>query len=158
MKNYFVTPSLSPSKEGRRGDPSLKHIRAAVLEIRSRKFPDLKQFGTAGSFFKNPIISKRQFAALKKKYPGLPGFELKVKGQKSTIKLSLAWILDNICSMKGKTQGNVGLFRNQPIVLVNFGGASFSEVESLARQVVDCVKEKTGIKVEWEVQKIGSMN
>ena len=53
---------------------TLAAIRAAVLLIRSKKFPDLNQFGTAGSFFKNPIVSKEKFDELKKKYPDLPGF------------------------------------------------------------------------------------
>ncbi len=55
-------------------NPTVQEIRQAVLEIRIRKFPNLRQFGTAGSFFKNPIIPKRQFDELKKKYPDLVGY------------------------------------------------------------------------------------
>jgi len=135
--------------------PSLAEIRDAVLEIRSKKFPDLRTTGTAGSFFKNPIIPKAQFDDLKKKYPKLPGFELfSTSYPLPSVKVPLAWILDNVCNMKGLTSGSVGLFHNQPIVLVNLGGASADEVNRLAERVIKCVKEKTGIEIEWEVQGI----
>ncbi len=127
--------------------PTLAEIQCAVLAIRARKFPDLALFGTAGSFFKNPIIPRRQFNELKKKFPELPGFPL---GEE--MKIPLAWILDNLCKMKGARTGAIGLFPNQPIVLVNFGGASAAEVSAFAHEVSQCVKEKTGIAIEWEVQ------
>ena len=138
---------------------TLKEIRDAVLEIRARKFPDLRTTGTAGSFFKNPIIPKAQYDELKKKYPDLPGFPVSnVPTYQRTnvhlVKVPLAWILDNICHLKGLAQGNVGLFKNQPIVLVNLGGATAYEVKSLAQEVISSVKEKTGIDVEWEVRMI----
>ncbi len=127
--------------------PTLAEIRRGVLEIRSQKFPDLKEFGTAGSFFKNPIISRTQFDELKKKYPEMPGFPL---GEE--MKIPLAWVLDNLCGLKGLRKGAVGLFPNQPIVLVNFGGANANEIRAFAEEIARCVKNKTDIKVEWEVQ------
>ena len=151
--------SILPSKEGRRKEPTLAEIRRAVLEIRSRKFPDLSVVGTAGSFFKNPIIPKEKFDTLKQKFPDLPGFPISLspslEGETGEgVKIPLAWILDNVCNLKGATDGNVGMFKNQPIVLVNFGGATFEEVMLLAKKVADCVREKTGIDVECEVQQI----
>ena len=135
----------------------VRDIRKAVLEIRGRKFPDLKTTGTAGSFFKNPIISAGKFSELKKKYPNLPGFPLSdVTGHRSpvSVKVSLAWILDALCGMKGFQKGDVALFERQPIVLVNTGRASAEEVGAFAQEVSACVKEKTGIDIEWEVQRI----
>ncbi|MEK7208035.1 MAG: UDP-N-acetylmuramate dehydrogenase [Patescibacteria group bacterium] len=132
--------------------PALVAIRRAVLQIRGKKFPDLAQFGTAGSFFKNPIIPKEQYDELKEKYPDLPGFKLKVNSQKLMVKVPLAWILDNICGLKGFRKGNVALFERQPIVLVNLGGASAADMQTFAADILRQVKEKTGIDVEWEVQ------
>lgn len=130
-------------------------IRRAVLEIRSRKFPNLNEFGTAGSFFKNPVIPTAQYDELKKKYPDLVGYQLLTTNhQQPMVKVPLAWILDNICHMKGLTQGNVGLYKKQPIVLVNLGGATAEDAKRLADGVIACVKEKTGIRVEYEVQMI----
>ena len=70
------------------------------------------------------------------------------------VKLPLAWVLDNICNLKGYAKGNVKLFEKQPIVLVQTGGASAEEVEAFAKEIAGRVKDKTGIEIEWEVQKI----
>ncbi|MDP3661708.1 MAG: UDP-N-acetylmuramate dehydrogenase [bacterium] len=128
------------------GAPTLQQIRRAVLEIRARKFPDLKTHGTAGSFFKNPIISKEKFEELKKRFPGLSGFPVP-----SGVKVPLAWILDKICGLKGFEQDNTALWKDQPLVLVNKGGASASAVSALADNIAHIVKEKTGIEIEREV-------
>ena len=144
--------------------PTLDDVRKAVLEIRKGKFPDLKTVGTAGSFFKNPIISQGQFDELKKRFPDLPGFPLDAdnrgpnadhRGTKSfMVKLSLAWILDHILGIKGMTDGSVGLHHAQPLVLVNVGEAKSADVCRLANEVADKVKQATGIVLDWEVEKL----
>ncbi|HEY4500434.1 MAG TPA: UDP-N-acetylenolpyruvoylglucosamine reductase, partial [Candidatus Paceibacterota bacterium] len=130
--------------------PSLSEIRKAVIQIRKGKFPELSQIGTAGSFWKNPIISNQQFEKLKIQYPNIPSFSL---GDK--IKIPLAWILDNVCGLKGYTKGRVGLWKNQPLVVVAKKNTSFKEIESLACEVTKIVKQKTAIDIEKEVQYIG---
>ncbi len=158
----FKSSGLQPSPLGKEElSPTLSRIRKAVLEIRSKKFPDLREFGTAGSFFKNPIIPEEQFNELKKKFPNLPGFlvsssnfQLKTSNLKLFIKVPLAWVLDNICGLKGFEKGNIKLFEKQPIVLVQNGLATSEEVEAFAKEIISQVKTKTGIEIEWEVQKI----
>ncbi|OHA20406.1 MAG: UDP-N-acetylenolpyruvoylglucosamine reductase [Candidatus Taylorbacteria bacterium RIFCSPHIGHO2_01_FULL_51_15] len=150
-------------KEERQSRLTPQDVRKAVLDIRSKKFPDLGKFGTAGSFFKNPIISKERFDELKKRFPNLPGFPLTrfdlTSGERSNlVKVPLAWILDNVCNLRGYERGNVKLFEKQPIVLVQNGLASSEEIESFAKEIATRVKEKTGIDIEWEVQKVKSMN
>ncbi len=137
-------------------DVSLKEVRDAVIDIRSKKLPDVAKVGTAGSFFKNPFVSKEHYETLHEKWPGMPGFMEMVEG-KEMVKLPLAWILDHICDLKGwkHSFGRVGSYENQPIVLVNYGGGTSDEVESAARHVIDEVKKKTDITVEWEVQAVG---
>ncbi len=172
--SQFLISDETGEKRNENGITS-SDVRIAILEIRSRKFPDLKTCGTAGSFFKNPIIPKTQFDELKKKYPELPGFpmcdpnqritseytELKKQyfgsfglhsGHSDRVKVPLAWILDNICGLKGYTKGNVALFERQPIVLVSTGDASAEEVETFAKEVAAKVEKRTGIEIEWEVQ------
>ncbi len=153
LKEYF--------KSWKEVAPTLVEIRTAVLRIRAEKFPDLKKFGTAGSFFKNPIISLDHFNQLKKQYPDLPGFEIRGTGENETnteptrnIKVSLAWILDNICGLKGFEKGGVALFERQPMVLVASEGASSEEITRFAQKVSAQVKEKTGIDIEWEIQRL----
>jgi len=126
--------------------PSPKNIREAVLQIRSKKFPDLSKVGTAGSFFKNPIVSAEQFSTLKSKYPDLPSF-----AAKNGVKVPLAYILDKICGLKGFKKGNVELFQNQPLVLVNTGSATAKEIRDFSAEIKKAVKEKTDIDIEEEV-------
>jgi UDP-N-acetylmuramate dehydrogenase len=131
-------------------DLTLEKIRQAVLEIRVEKLPDWHKLGTAGSFFKNPIITLAKYQELKDKYPEAPGFP----ETKEKIKVPLAWILDNICNLKGYKEGNVGLYEKQPIVLVNFGNATEKEILNFSKKIKDSINEKTGISVEEEVEKI----
>lgn len=128
-------------------DPTLKEIRNAVLMIRSKKFPDWKELGTAGSFFKNPILSKKEFDTIRERHPSLPGFVL----HDSRIKVPLGFILDKILNLKGYTNGNVGLYDQQALVLVNHGHATAKEIQLFANDVVMRVKDEIGISVEWEV-------
>jgi UDP-N-acetylmuramate dehydrogenase len=104
-------------------EPSLVQVREAVISIRKVKLPDIAVVGTAGSFFKNPIIKVEDFEALKKRYPDLPGFSEKTNP--GFIKVPLAWIIDTICGYRGISQGNVGTYKNQALVLVNNGNATF---------------------------------
>lgn len=129
----------------------LKSVREAVLKIRAEKFPPLNQYGTAGSFFKNPIVSDSSFANIRKNFPEMPNFPT----SRGKIKLPLAWILDKVCSFRGRKMGHVGLYDKQPLVLVNFGEATAHEVSVFADKVAADVKNKTGVEVEREVQTIG---
>lgn len=129
-------------------DPNLKEVRSAVIDIRWAKLPDWKLWGTAGSFFKNPIISADKFIILKKMYPELPGFS-ETDGR---VKISLGWILDKVCHVKGMSKGNVGVYEKQALVLVTKPGATAEEVVSLANDLMVMVKEKTGIDIEGEVE------
>ncbi len=128
--------------------PTVADMREAVISIRTQKLPDISKVGTAGSFFKNPIISAEAYAALRAKYPDLPGFPEK----DGRVKVPLAWIIDKICGYRGISKGGVGTFQNQALVIVNNGSASFAEVATFAAEIVLKVKEKTGIVVEPEVQ------
>ncbi|HEY4498822.1 MAG TPA: UDP-N-acetylmuramate dehydrogenase, partial [Candidatus Paceibacterota bacterium] len=128
--------------------PDLKSVRAAVLEIRSRKFPDLEIVGTAGSFFKNPIVAKSVYISLKKKYPELPGFP----AGRGKMKLSLAWIIDHVCKLKDLRAGDSGVAPHQTLVICNFGSARATEIKELADRISKAVYETTGITIEPEVK------
>lgn len=132
----------------RGGEATPGGIRELVLAIRAKKFPDLRTTGTAGSFFKNPIVPAGKFDELKRQFPLLPGYP----AEDGRVKLSLAWILDKACGLKGFRRGAVALYENQPLVLVNEGGAAAGEIAAFAGEVAGRVKEKTGIEIEWEVR------
>lgn len=127
--------------------PTLETARQAVLYIRSRKFPDLSVVGCGGSFFKNPIISDSELDSLLKDYPEVPHFDV----AENKNKIPLAWILENVVHCKGLKEGNVGLSDKQPLILINFGGATTAEVKTFSKKISDFVFVKTKIKIFPEV-------
>lgn len=140
LKEYFLNRGVVR--------PSPLEVRNAVIEIRKHKLPNWQEWGTAGSFFKNPIISIQQYLDLKQKYPDLPGFP----DCEGKIKVSLGWILDKVCNAKGLSFGNAFIYEKQALVIVTKPGAKASEVVELSRKIQDLVLQKTGIKIEAEVE------
>ncbi len=131
-------------------NPTPREVRMAVLEIRSRKFPDLELVGTAGSFFKNPVIDKAHFESLQKKYPDIKGFST----PSGEVKVSLAWVIEHVCHMKSARVGDAGLAPNQSLVVCNFGNATARDIRMLAEKIVTSVKEKTNIDIVPEVRHV----
>ena len=126
-------------------------IADAVRAIRGRKFPDLNTFGTAGSFFKNPILTQEQFAGLSREYGAIPSFP-----HPDGVKVPLAFILDKVLMLKGYKKGHTFLFGNQPLVVVAEPGATSKEIESLAQEIEKKVFDTTHIVIEREVTNIFS--
>ncbi len=124
-----------------------RDVAQTVRQIRSNKFPDLQKEGTAGSFFKNPIISACEATSLQKFFQGLPCFAQ----EDGTVKVSLAWILDHVLCMRGHAHGFARLYEKQPLVVVTSVGATSADVEALSNEVSECVKNKTGINIIREV-------
>jgi UDP-N-acetylmuramate dehydrogenase len=129
-------------------NPTPEDIRHAVIEIRWGKLPDWKLWGTAGSFFKNPIVTADHYERLQGEFPGIPGFP----EDDGRVKVSLGWILDRVLNVKGLCVGNVCTYEKQALVLVAKPGATSEEVVKLAHELMDQVKEKTGIEIEGEVE------
>lgn len=133
-------------------EPTLYQMREAVLEIRRGKFPDLDEAGTGGSFFKNPIISRKKYETLQKEYPDMPGYEL----DGGSIKIPFAWILDNVFDLKGHYERGVGFFEKQPLVVINKGSGMAEDVHFLTQPVIDRTKDEFGIDIEREVTLVGN--
>ncbi|MBU1557983.1 UDP-N-acetylmuramate dehydrogenase [Patescibacteria group bacterium] len=125
---------------------TLKQLRNAIIEIRKSKLPNCEKVGTAGSYFKNPTIAKKQLDKLLQKYPELPHYE---SGQQ--FKIPLAYVLDKILGLKGFKEGCAGLYENQPLVLVNYGKSDCKNIKNLAQKIQKEVKDKTGLDIDSEV-------
>ncbi len=125
--------------------PGPRDIFDAVVAIRRRKLPDPATIGNAGSFFKNPIVSRDEYRGLIAHHPSLVGYPL----SGGRVKLAAAWLID-AAGLKGATRGRAGVYEKQALVLVNRGGASGGEILALAREVQDKVAEKFGIRLEPE--------
>lgn len=127
------------------GELSAGNIRAAVMQIRASKLPDTKEFGSAGSFFMNPVVSREKADALGQLFPEMPQYETA-----NGVKLSAAWLIDR-CGWKERRVGNVGVYKHQPLVLVNYGDATGSEVYDFSTMVCQSVKDKFGVELVREV-------
>lgn len=124
-------------------------VRQAVLNIRKDKFPDLAVEGTAGSFFKNPILGSDEVLMLKEKYPDMPVFAMP---ETSGTKVPLAWLLDKVLGLKGASVGGARLFEKQPLVIAAQKNTPYSDVVMLAEKVKAEVKKKLQIEIEEEVK------
>jgi UDP-N-acetylmuramate dehydrogenase len=126
---------------------TLALVQEKVKEIRNRKLPDIEKIGSAGSFFKNPVILKDKFDELQKKYPQLVHFE----EDENYVKLAAAQLIE-ISGWKGFREGDAGVYPFQPLVLVNYGNATAQEIINLARKIQQSVFEYFEVKLECEVQ------
>ncbi|HUD02665.1 MAG TPA: UDP-N-acetylmuramate dehydrogenase [Candidatus Paceibacterota bacterium] len=129
--------------------PDITAIRAAVLDIRKAKFPDLTVEGTAGSFFKNPIVPLAEAEVLKAHYPDMPLFDMP---ETTGVKVPLAWLLDHALNLKGATVGGARLYEKQPLVIVAKKNTPASDVYTLAQKIKKEVQEKLHIEIEEEVR------
>ena len=116
-----------------------------VSRIRESKLPNIDKYPNAGSFFKNPIITKNEFNNLKSDYPNIVFYDY-VNG----VKISAAWLIEQ-CGLKGKRMGNVGIHENHSLILVNYSNATGKEVVAFADFIISEVKSKFGITIEPEV-------
>lgn len=127
-------------------DVSIKAISDAVINIRSSKLPDPKQIGNAGSFFKNPEVTKQKHEELKSKFEKLVSYPL----DNGNFKLAAGWLIE-FCGLKGKRVGQAGVHEKQALVLVNYGGVNGNEIYKLSQEVLDTVKNTFGVTLEREV-------
>ena len=126
-------------------NPSAEEIFLAVCKIRTHKLPDPKVIGNAGSFFQNPVISKEQYETLLKKYTALVSYP-DAPGKR---KLAAGWLIDQ-CGFKGQRMGNVGVYENQALVLVNHGNGTAEDILVLAKCIQDKVRNEFGVSLEIE--------
>ena len=125
--------------------PSAMQISEAIVGIRTRKLPDPAVIGNAGSFFKNPIVSKGQRDALLARYPQLVSYPQ----ADGSYKLAAGWLIDQ-SGWKGKSLGAAGVYEKQALVLVNLGGATGRDIANLAAAIQEDVKARFGVMLEPE--------
>jgi len=125
-------------------------VRDFVKTVRSKKFPDWSVVGTAGSFFKNPIVTAADYRRLQALYPDMPAYQ----ATNGDWKLSLGWLLDKVCGLKGYCVGEVCLYENQALVLTNTGDSATAILE-FVQYIISHVYEKTQVTIEPEVLLVG---
>ncbi len=126
--------------------PSLIDVSNAVISIRQSKLPDPKELGNSGSFFKNPILLKKNFEFIHKKFPEMKFYEI----SETEVKVPAGWLIEQ-AGFKGKRFGDAGIHKNQALVLVNYGNATGQEILKVSKEVQKTVFEMFGIEIEAEV-------
>lgn len=132
-----------------------EELREAITGLRWSKLPRPEEHGSAGSFFKNPVVDEATYLGLKEEYPDMPqahntplppsrGEEKGGRGVNPGYKLSAGWLIDK-AGWKGRTMGKAGVWPKNALVLYNAGGCTGKEVVALAEAIVADVREKFGI-------------
>ncbi len=157
-------PDLQRYFGERRDLPSLSEVRDAVLKIRTSKAmvitpgdPDCR---SAGSFFKNPIVTQAVATVVEKNArrskrlsaaEELPRFS----AEDGKVKLPAAWLIEHAGFHKGFSRGPVGLSSRHTLALVNLGGASARDILALMKEIQARVAEHFGIELEPEPEFVG---
>lgn len=155
IKNYFSRENAAPSLVG---------VRKAVIHIRGQKgfvlLPGYPHYQSAGSFFKNPVLSEELFNQVRTKIlyqkdqGGCkdPWFWVLPSGG---AKVSAACLIERAGFVKGYRIGNVGLSPHHPLAIINYGQASAREIVDFAENIQKNVQEKFGVLFEPEVLFVG---
>ena len=135
--------------------PSL--IRKVIIRIRKEKLPEPSVVGSAGSFFKNPVISPEHFARIEAAARAEHGADYKVPHYDlpdGTVKVPAAWMIEQ-CGWKGRRSGGAAVWEKQPLVIVNYTGEAYpEEIVGLERRIITSVKTRFDVELHPEVEHI----
>ncbi|MDE6459741.1 MAG: UDP-N-acetylmuramate dehydrogenase [Paramuribaculum sp.] len=132
-------------------------VRDKIIAIRESKLPKVDEVGSAGSYFKNPVLDQtewNQFCDIIREQ----GVEIDTVPHFVTannmFKVPAAWLIER-CDWKGKILGNAGVWHNQPLILVNATGkATANEILMLEEAIISDVKKRFGIELKPEVVRL----
>lgn len=127
-------------------NPTPAQVSQAVTAIRQAKLPDPTELGSAGSFFKNPVVSTQVLEKIKALHSEVPYYAV----EEGKYKLPAGWLIEK-AGWKGHNRKTHGVHEHQALVLVNYGGASGEEILTLAKEIQAAVDEKFGIILTPEV-------
>ena len=132
-------------------------IRKVIIKTRKEKLPDPSVMGSAGSFFKNPVISAEHFDKIEQAAKAESGADYNVPHYDlpdGTVKVPAAWMIER-CGWKGRRSGGAAVYEKQPLVIVNYTGEAYpEEIIGLERRIIASVKDKFGVELHPEVEHI----
>jgi len=150
LQKYFAEHGSSPS---------LSEVRNAVRKIRANKgmllTPGDPDSHSAGSFFKNPVVSSTELDELKRKASArnllIPSYPALAEQRK----ISAAWLVENSGFAKGYVKRNAGISSKHALAIVNRGGATAAEIVALKDEIQARVQEMWGVRLEVEPVFVG---
>lgn len=123
---------------------SHESIFEAVCAIRQSKLPDVIHHPNAGSFFKNPVVTAEEAAALKARYSDIPAFP-DGKG----VKLSAAWLIEQT-GLKGEQEGGFSVSTQHALVLEHDRHGRYEELARLTTRIRTRVSDRFGVDLDVE--------
>ena len=156
-------------------------VRKVIIRIRKEKLPEPSVVGSAGSFFKNPVISREHFERIEAAAKAEFGPDYKVphyiietepspchpepsachpersegSSPEPLVKVPAAWMIEQ-CGWKGRRSGGAAVWEKQPLVIVNYTGEAYpEEIVGLEKRIIASVKAKFGVELHPEVEHIG---
>ena len=134
-----------------------EHIRKVIIRIRKEKLPEPSVMGSAGSFFKNPVIPSEHFQRIEEAAKAEYGQDYKVPHYDlpdGMVKVPAAWMIEQ-CGWKGRRSGGAAVYDKQPLVIVNYTGEAFpEEIIGLERRIMESVRNRYGVDLYPEVEHI----
>ena len=132
-------------------------IRKVIIQIRKEKLPEPAVIGSAGSFFKNPVITMEHYLRIEAAAKAEHGHETKVPHYDlpdDMVKVPAAWMIEQ-CGWKGRRSGGAAVWEKQPLVIVNYTGEAYpEEIIGLEKRIIASVKTKFGIDLHPEVEHV----
>ena len=132
-------------------------IRKVIIKIRKEKLPETSVMGSAGSFFKNPVITAEHFARIEAAAKAEFGQDYNVPHYDlpdGMVKVPAAWMIEQ-CGWKGRRSGGAAVWDKQPLVIVNYTGEAYpEEIIGLERRIIASVKAKFEIELHPEVEHV----
>jgi UDP-N-acetylmuramate dehydrogenase len=132
-------------------------IRKTIIKIRKEKLPEPSVKGSAGSFFKNPVVPMEHFLKIEAAAKAEHGSDYKVPHYdlpEGMVKIPAAWMIEQ-CGWKGKRSGGAAVWDKQPLVIVNHTGEAYpEEIIGLEKRIIASVKAKFDIELHPEVEHI----
>ena len=138
--------------------PTPSDVRETIISIRRTKLPEVGEVGSAGSFFKNPVVSREVFDNVVRvsgrDEASVPHYPVPGPGGEPWVKIPAAWLIDQ-CGWKGAVRGGAGVWPSQPLVIINASGeASPEEILALEECIRMSVSDRFGIVLSPEVEHI----
>lgn len=128
-------------------EPSISEVAEEVVRIRDSKLPNPAVIGSAGSFFKNPVVSRYYYEQeIKSRREDVPSYEV----DEHHVKLPAGWLIEH-AGLKGKRVGGAEVYPRQCLVIANTGNAKAADVVALSEIVRSKVSEEYGVNLRPEV-------
>ncbi|MBO5074171.1 MAG: UDP-N-acetylmuramate dehydrogenase [Bacteroidales bacterium] len=148
-----------PSDAASAGESGLtpEMIRKVIIKIRKEKLPEPSVKGSAGSFFKNPVVPMEQFLKIEAAAKAEQGSDYKVPHYDlpdGMVKIPAAWMIEQ-CGWKGKRSGGAAVWDKQPLVIVNHTGEAYpEEIIGLEKRIIASVRTRFGVELHPEVEHV----